>query len=197
MGLFSRKKKVEEAVFTIPSMDEQKAMAKASVDLFLKQITNGWDLTQEGSCECAKFKIAGITNYCGFSDVGLIRGYTFKAKENPYDKTAIGIAGVDSKGKQSLLGYIPKVDKKDFKNFSEDADHLIFVGYIKRFVSEEDGKQGINGVIKVLKGEAGSAMYNRLVEDTQLIMGAFKGYYKDEDIRNNPDELRWTLEDHF
>lgn len=197
MGLFSRKKKVEATPFVVPSMEEQKQQAKASVDSFLNHISSGWDLSQEGSCEWAYFKIAGITNYCGFSDVGMIRGYTFKAKENPYDKTAIGIAGVDAKGRQSLLGYIPKADKKDFKKFSEDAEHLIFIGYIKRFVSEEDGKQGINGVIKVLKGEAGSAMYNRLVEDTQVLVGAFKGYYKEETLAEREEKLEWILDRHF
>ncbi|MCR4864877.1 MAG: hypothetical protein K5850_06955 [Bacteroidales bacterium] len=196
MGLFSRKKKVEEAVFTIPSMDEQKAMAKASVDAFLNQITSGWDLAEEGICEWGRFRIAGITNYCGFSDIGMIRGITYQDKNNGYDKKAVGILGVDEKGRKKHLGYIPKDRQNDYYELAGDASNLIFIGYIRKFITGDD-YQGIQGIIRVYTGQAGSKLYDRMVEDTQLIMGVFKGYYEDQDLRNNPDELRWALEDNF
>lgn len=191
MGLFSRKQKV---AFAVPSLEEQEKMAKSSVDEFLGQITNGWDLTQKGRCKRGTYRIAGLTYHCTFADVGMVRGVTFKDKDNPKDKTAIGLLNVSKKG-QNLIGYIAKEDKESFKEFTNDEDNLIFIGYIRKFMSGD--KVGICGYIKVYCGDSGRDMYDKMVMDTQVVMGAFNGYYKDVDLKKEGLQLGAILERYF
>ena len=197
MGLFFKKKRnTDDIVPSIPSLEEQRQMAKTSVNSFLDQVTKGWNLDEEGDCECAYFKIAGITNYCNYTDVGMVRGLTFKDKENPYDKTAIGIMDISNKGKR-LLGYIAKgEDKKEYKKFSEEVDYIPYIGYIRKF-TDSQGKSGICGTIKLYKGVFGRIMYDKMVADTQTLLGAFNGYYNNTLFKDSGEKLEWVLERHF
>lgn len=194
MGLFSRFKKAQEPA-SAPSLDAQKAEAKASVDAYLKQVTGGGaDLSKEGSYSCAYFRIAGITHHCNFSDVGMVRGVTFNDKNNPYDKSAVGILDL-CRGKERFLGFIPKEDKKEYKKFAGDEGAMFCIGYIRSF-EDSEGQVGLLGRIKVCKG-SGRAIYDHLVEDTQLLLGVFRGYYGEQLLKENGDKIEWILDRHF
>ena len=194
MGLFFKKKNKVE--LTVPSLEEQTQQAIESVNSFLDQVTKGWALTEDGSCDCAYFSISGITHHCDYSDIGIIRGLAFKDTENPYDKTAIGIMGINKTGKK-LLGYIARgEDKRKYKKFSEGADFMPYIGYIRKFTNSQ-GTSGICGVIKLYKGDFGQIMYDKMVADTRTVIGAFNGYYKDEFLKDSGEKLEWVLDRHF
>lgn len=195
MGLFSKWKKADVAK-SAPTIEEQKAEAKASVDAFINQLYSGWDNSREGSFDSGYFKIAGITHYCDFSDVGMVRGMAFNDPKNPYDKTAVALVAVSSDGKQKLLGHIAKDENKAYKNLVEDSDKNVFIGYIRRFETY-DGEKGILGRLKVYYGDDGTKLYNQMIADTQVILGAFRGYYKDELLKDTGEKLEWILESHF
>ena len=72
MGLFSfLLGKSNAAPEVIPSLEEQQAAAKLYVDSFLDEVYDGFDKVDEDDFEIAYFRIAGITNYCSWSDIGI------------------------------------------------------------------------------------------------------------------------------
>ncbi len=95
------------------------------------------------------FKIAGISNYCNFSDVGPISGELRKEPENRYDHNAVMIIDAN---KEKILGYIPKHQQVDYKMISQGMDRRPFVGYIDTFINE-DGRRAIYGIIRTYSGE--------------------------------------------
>ena len=85
-------------------------------------------------------KIAGAHYRNDAKDIGGFLGYVKPEPTNPYDKNAIAIYRNDGK----LLGYIPKEETNDFREWSS-KDFLPCVGYIK------DGDEvAIYGRVKVL-----------------------------------------------
>ena len=197
MGFISRlfKKEVPQPLI-IPSMEEQERIAKANLDPFLSQVLTKWNET-EGEYTCDYYKIAGITYHCNRSDIGMVRGSTFKDHNNPKDKTAIGIVAFDDAIRQKMLGYIAKEDKRRFKKFSEDDEQVFFIGYIIGFETE-NGYRGIRGEIKAYAGDTASKeAYKSMLKDTQLLLGVFRGYYKDENLAEEGVKPEWILNRHF
>ena len=85
-------------------------------------------------------KIAGAQYRNDAQDIGGFLGYVCSEPNNQYDKNAIAIYRNDGK----LLGYIPKDETDDFREWSE-KENLPCVGYIK------DGSDvAIYGRVKVL-----------------------------------------------
>ncbi len=192
MGLFSLFKKESKPV-VVPSPEEQFTNAKHYVDSFLDEIYDGFNKDDEDDFNCAKFRIAGISNYCSRSDVGIIKGVTFP-HNNPYDKTAIAIGRITNGSVSALFGYIAKDDKKEFNKFAGDNKQLPFIGYIREFVTE-DRQRGIMGLVKIYKGN-GSNLYQQMIKDTQMIQGVFKGYYNDAPLEEE-EKIEWILDRHF
>lgn len=194
MGLFSKLFKKKPSV--IPSIEEQERLAKSCLDPFLKKVLTKWNETED-EFHCDYYRIAGITYHCGRSDIGMIRGVTFKDHNNPKDKSAIGIVALDDAVRQRLLGYIAKEDKKRFKKFSEDEDQVFFIGYIIGFETE-DGQRGIRGEIKAYAGDTASkGAYQSMLKDTQLLLGVFRGYYKDQNLKEEGLKPEWILNRQF
>jgi hypothetical protein len=192
MGLFSLFKKESKPV-VVPSLEEQFTIAKQYVDSFLDEIFDGFNKDNEDDFDCAKFRIAGISNYCSNSDIGIIKGVTFP-QNNPYDKTAIALGKIINGSVNALFGYIAKDDKKEFNKFADDNKQRPFIGYIREFFTEE-GRRGIMGVVKIYKGN-GSNLYQQMIKDTQLIQGVFKGYYNDAPLEEG-EKIEWILDRHF
>ena len=192
MGIFSIFKKESKPV-VVPSLEEQYASAKLYVDSFLEEIYDGFNKEDEDDFESAYFRIAGITNYCSRSDIGLIKGVTFQYS-NPYDKTAIGLGQVRKDCISRLYGHIPKADKREYNKLVGDIKQRPFFGYIREFV-DGDGHKGIMGVIKVYKGN-GAKLYRQMIKDVQLIQGVFKGYYKEAPLEEG-EKIEWILDRHF
>lgn len=193
MGIFSFFKK-EKAV-VVPDEEQQKKNAVSYVDSFLNEIFTDFDKEGEGEFECARFKIAGITNYCSRKDIGMISGVSFVQSGNPYDKTAIALGRVKDGKVSEIFGYIPKEDKKDFNKFSGENKNQPFLGYIREFIAE-DGKRGIMGIVKLYKGN-GVGLYKQMIKDAQLLQGLSKGYYKDQTLEEQKLKLEWVLDRHF
>jgi len=180
----------------IPSMEEQERIAKANLDPFLSQVLTRWNET-EGEFKCDRFKIAGISYHCSLSDIGMIRGATFKDHNNPKDKSAIGIVALDNSIRQKMLGHIAKEDKHRFKQFSGDEDQVFFIGYIIGFETE-DGQRGIRGMIKAYTGDTASkGAYQSMLKDTRLLLGVFRGYYEEENLAEEGLKPEWILNRHF
>jgi hypothetical protein len=195
MGLFSFLSKKKEPL-VIPSKEEQEAMAMKSLNAFMGQMYDMWNDTDD-EFRCEYFRIAGISYRCGRSDVGMIRGVTFKDKSNTHDKTAIGIDAVDDAGRQKLVGYISKDDKARYKKLVGDAELSPFIGYIRPF-TDESGHSGVMGVIKVYAGEPTSkGAYAAMLKDTKLLMGVFRGYFKDQNLEEEGIKLEWVLDREF
>ena len=71
-------------------------------------------------------KIAGAQYRNDARDIGGFLGYVCSEPNNPYDKNAVAIYRNDGK----LLGYIPKDETKDFREWST-KENLPCIGYIK------------------------------------------------------------------
>lgn len=200
MGLFVLFKKKEPvaapAPIAVPSKEEQEEMAAASLKLFLDQMYDEWN-EDEDEFLCDYFDIAGITYYCNRSDVGMIRGLTFKDKSNPKDKSAIGIASIDDNGKQKLVGYIPKNDKPRYRKIAKTIEQCVFIGYIRQF-TDSNGRYGLRGRVKVYAGNASSkGAYQSMLKDTKLLIGAFRGYIEEETFEDAGEKLEWVLDRRF
>ena len=198
MGLFSLFKKKEPAIpvpFVVPSKEEQEAMATASLKIFLDMMYDEWNV-EDDEFQCDYFNIAGITYHCDYSDIGMVRGLTFKDKNNPKDKTAIGIASVDDKGKQKLVGYISKDDKARYRMIAWTAEQCVFIGYIRPF-TDSSGHSGITGKIKVYINSASKGAYHSMLKDTELLIGAFRGYIGEETFTEVGEKLEWVLDRRF
>lgn len=193
MGLFSafKKNKASASLPSVPSEEQQREEAKAFVNAFLDALYTDFDKEGAGEYSTAKFRIAGITNYCTQNDTGFIYGLSF-LHNNPYDKTAIALGRVKNSNVSGIYGYIPKEDKKAFNEFAGDNKQLPFLGYIKAFINEE-GRVGIAGKIKLYKGNC-VGVYEEMVADAQLIKGAFKGYYKEQTLEEQDETLDWLLD---
>ena len=199
MGLFALFKKKEPAAPTpivVPSKEEQEEMAAASLKLFLDQMYDEWNVDDD-EFESDYFDVAGITYYCNYSNVGMIRGLTFKDKNNPKDKSAIGMAAIDNNGNQKLIGYIPKNDKPRYRKIAKTAEQCIFIGYIRPF-TDSSGRSGLMGRIKVYSGNASSkGAYRSMLKDTKLLIGAFRGYIGEETLEDAGEKLDWVLDRRF
>lgn len=71
-------------------------------------------------------RIAGVQYRNTIQDVGGFLGYVRSEPDNPYDKNAIAIYRNDNK----QVGYIPKDETKDFREWSAKED-LPCIGFIK------------------------------------------------------------------
>lgn len=194
MGFFNFSKK-GRATIVIPDEEQQKKEAESLVDFFLDTIFADFDKKGEGEFECARFKIAGITNYCSRKDIGMISGVSFLHSSNPYDKTAIALGRVNNGKVSDIFGYIPKVDKKAFSKFAGENLNQPFFGYIREFVAE-DGKNGIMGIVKLYKGN-GVELYRQMIKDATVLQGLSRGYYKDQTLEEQDLKLEWVLDRHF
>lgn len=196
LALFKKKELEAPVPIAVPTKEEQEEMAAASLKLFLNQLYDEWNV-DEDEFQCDLFSIAGITYYCNSSNVGMIRGLTFKDKNNPKDKSAIGIVTIDDKGKQKLVGYIPKSDKARYRKVSKTAEQCVFIGYIRQF-TDPDGRLGLTGRIKVYSGNSSSrGAYQSMLKDTKLLIGAFRGYIEEETIEDAGEQLDWLLDRKF
>lgn len=89
-------------------------------------------------------EIAGVQYRNDVPDIGGFLGYVCSEPTNPHDKNAIAIYRNDGK----LIGYIPKDEIKDFREWSA-RDNLPCVGFIK------DGDDvELYGKVKVLDTDA-------------------------------------------
>lgn len=89
-------------------------------------------------------KIAGVQYRNDVQDIGGFLGHVCSEPTNPHDKNAIAIYRNDGK----LIGYIPKDEIKDFREWSA-KDNLPCVGFIK------DGDDvALYGKVKVLDTDA-------------------------------------------
>jgi len=129
MGLFSKLFASKPHQIVVPSLEEQRDAAKTSIDFFLNQLYDNFDKDSEESLNVARFRIAGTSYHCDSRDIGLVRGFSFPHKDNPKDKSAIGLCKLGTNGEQKLIGYIAKEDKKRYKEFMEDAEQAPFIGY--------------------------------------------------------------------
>lgn len=192
MGLFSLFKKKPVVV---PSLAEQQAAAVASVDAFLSTIYESFDKEEVSDYQAGYYPVAGITFHCSRADVGMVRGVTFNDENNPKDKTAVGILAIANNGQQKLLGFIPKVEKKDYRKFAGDSAMLPFIGYISTFTTDT-GETGLKARVKIFKG-CGNGMYKDMVTTTRVLGGAFKGYYGEQTLEEQGERLDWILDRHF
>lgn len=115
------------------------------------------------------FRIAGISNYCNFSDVGPISGELRKEPENRYDRNAVMILEAN---KEKLLGYIPKDHQSIYKKISEGKDRRPFVGFIDTYINE-DGRTCLFGVIRTYSGED-DVVLNDAQNDWDFLHAAFR-----------------------
>lgn len=92
--------------------------------------------------------IAGINFRCNARDEGGFLGYAAPEPDNEYDRNAVAVYRNDGK----LLGYIPKKENKEFKEWSESCT-VPCVGYI----FQEDGT--MRGRVKALLPENENAVY--------------------------------------
>lgn len=193
MGLISFFKKKR----SVPSLEEQRMEAKRSVDTFIHILYSSFDNNNvSANYKTILFPIAGITYHCSKADIGMIRGVTFIDKNNPKDKKAIGIMAITDKGRQKLLGYIPKDQKKEYREFAGDEDMIPFIGYISTFEKEDYG-MGLLGRIKLFNGEDCKAMYDEMIADTELLLGAFNGYWGEQTLEQQDLKLEWVLNRYF
>ena len=196
MGLFSFFKKSEATATTpaVPSEEQQKQEAVKFVDAFLDELYSDFDKEGAEEYSTSLFRIAGITHHCTKKDVGFISGISFP-HNNPYDKTAIALGRVQNGRVSDIFGYIAKDDKKAFNKFAGESKKLRFLGYIKPLTNDE-GRTGICGLIKFYKGNCKGA-YEAMIKDAKLLIGAFKGYYKEQTLEEQGETLDWILERHF
>lgn len=131
---------------------------------------------KEVECPNEVFRIAGITHYCSWSDVGVISGEARRDPENEYDKKAVIIVEAN---KEKILGHIAKVDQPRFYKLVGQAKWIPFVGYIEDHTTEE-GKDVIYGVIRVYMGDETIMMQNA-ERDWEYLQNAYR--IKDLDDR--------------
>ena len=196
MGLFSFFKKGEATATTqaVPSEEQQNQEAVKFVDAFLDELYSDFDKEGAEEHSTSLFRIAGITHHCTKKDVGFISGISFP-QNNPYDKTAIALGRVKDGRVADIFGYIAKEDKKAFNKFAGENKNLPFLGYIKTFTDDE-GRTGICGSIKFYQGNCKGA-YEAMIKDAKLLIGAFKGYYKEQTLKEQGETLDWILDRHF
>ena len=198
MGLLSLFKSKSSAPVTptVPSIEEQQANAKKMVDSFISTAYVYFDKEGDQDVETAYFRIAGITNYCSKKNVGMIQGFAFSDKNNPVDKSAIALGAYLGTAQISkIYGYIAREDKAKYKKFADGGIERPFFGYIREFVTSE-GKTGIMGQVKFYKSE-GRKTYQMMIDDAQLLEGVFKGYYKDQTLKEREEKPEWVLDRHF
>lgn len=88
-------------------------------------------------------KIAGITHHASSSDIGGFVGVVCSDPTNPHDSKAVGIYSETGK----LLGYIPKDELKEFREWTS-RDPLPCIGYIRKGDSTD-----LYGKIKIIDGD--------------------------------------------
>ena len=164
------------------------------VDAFLDELYSDFDKEGAEEYSTSLFRIAGITHHCTKKDVGFISGISFP-QNNPYDKTAIALGRVKDGRVSDIFGYIAKEDKKAFNKFAGENKYFPFLGYIKTFADDE-GRTGICGLIKFYQGNCKGA-YEAMIKDAKLLIGAFKGYYKEQTLKEQGETLDWILDRHF
>lgn len=197
MGIFSLFKKGDTTTNkapVVPSEEQQLKDAKAYVDAFLDELYTDFDKEGKGDYSRARYRIAGITNYCTGKDVGMISGLAFP-QNNPYDKDAIALGKVKNSSIAGIYGYIPKDYKKDYYEFAGETKQLPFLGYIRHFETE-GGRSGIMGWIKVYKGNC-VGVYKEMIKDARLIQGVFKGYYEEQTLEEQKLDMELILDRHF
>lgn len=196
MGLFSlfKKDKATATKPAVPSEEQQNQEAVKFVDAFLDELYTEFDKEGAEDHSTSLFRIAGITHHCTKKDIGFISGLSFP-HNNPYDKTAIALGRVKNSRVDDIFGYIAKEDKKAFNKFAGDDKNLPFLGYIKPFTDDE-GYTGICGLVKFYKGNCKGA-YEAMIKDAKLLIGAFKGYYKEQTLEEQGETLDWILDRHF
>ena len=132
--------------------------------------------------ESKLFRIAGINNYCNYSDIGPISGELRNEPDNRYDKNAVMVLEAN---KNKLLGYIAKQDQPEYRKIANGEDRRPFVGYIEKFENEE-GETRYFGVIRTYANEDEAEMMKDIQNDWDFLHAAFKirSYNKRLDILN-------------
>ena len=103
---------------------------------------------------------------------------------------------INDKGRQKLLGYIPWEQKKEYREFAGNEDMIPFIGYISTF-EKDDYSMGLLGRIKLFNGEDCKAMYDEMIADTELLLGAFNGYWGEQTLEQLDLKLEWVLNRYF
>lgn len=124
------------------------------------------------------FRIAGISHYCGLSDIGRISGECRNDPDNPYDKNAVMIIEAN---KEKIIGHISRQDQRRYRSLVGKGDRMPFVGYIEQFCNERD-ELAIFGVIRVYAGEEDDVI-DDLNKDWDFLGKTFS--VRDYDIRMN------------
>lgn len=194
MGLFSN---IFKSKPVVPSLEEQRRNAEASVDSFLKLLGVQLEMDKKGEVRRECFRIAGISHHAGYGKKGMIKGVTIIDSNNPKDETAVAICALTNNGQQVLLGYIPKDEKKRYFEFTAETENqqAPFIGFLNQSKAS-DGRVITYGIIKTYLGD-GKAFYDRMVKDALVIRGAFKGYYMDQTLKEQEMKLEWVLERQF
>lgn len=115
------------------------------------------------------FRIAGISEYCNLSDVGVISGELIDEPENRYDKDAVVIIDAN---KNQVLGYVSKNDKKAYRKIAQGKNRMPFVGYIESFVNE-DGKTCVFGIVRTYAGDEETVLSDAQ-NDWDFLLSVFK-----------------------
>lgn len=89
-------------------------------------------------------KIAGVQYRNDAQDIGGFLGYVCSEPNNPHDKNAIAVYRSDGK----LIGYIPKDEAKDFREWST-KENLPCIGFIK-----EGDEVPLYGKVRVIDADA-------------------------------------------
>ena len=127
-------------------------------------------------CPNEVFRIAGITHYCDWRDVGVISGEAKRDPGNKYDKKAVLVVDAN---KEKILGHITKEDQPKFYKLIGKAKWMPFIGFIEQFRTD-DGRDTIYGVIRVYVGDEDIVMKNA-EQDWEYLNKAYK--IKDKDDR--------------
>lgn len=93
--------------------------------------------------------IAGVQYHNDTQDIGGFLGYVRPEPTNQYDKNAIAVYRKDKR----LIGYIPKNEQKDFREWS-DKNFLPCVGFIKA-----GGDVPLYGKVKVIDSDPDEAEF--------------------------------------
>lgn len=123
------------------------------------------------------FRIAGAMHNCSYGDIGPVSGQTIDDPNNKYDRNAVMVVDANT---TTLLGYIAREDKAEYRKFANGRERMPFVGFVERFTTS-DGEELLFGIIRIISNDDEDVVMEDANKEWEYLTKAFR--IKDYDKR--------------